>query len=125
MRLQSSLSALLLTAASAVVLTANPTIRVDRDPPKPVVVLSNSFPFGANASGGGDLSFQNGSGNNWTELSVSLTLSGLTPITCGPGPFSLCTITTTPETSGSYLYDIVFGPAPNGGIPASGLFSTI
>ncbi len=122
MRLRNSYFSLLFLLAPVASYASNPTIVVNRDPPNPTIIFNNNFSFGANSTGGGDFSFQNGTTNNWLELTVNATLPTLTPITCGPGPFSLCTISETAQPSG-FLYQIVFGPAPNGGIPAGGLFS--
>jgi hypothetical protein len=121
MRLRTSLLSLLM-ASTAVVLHANPTIRIDRDPPDPIIIISNNFTFGADDLGGGVLSFQNESGNNWFDMTVTATLPELTPITCGPGPFVTCTISEAPVSSG-FLYTIMFGPTATGGIPNGALFS--
>jgi hypothetical protein len=122
MHIRHSLLAALALLTPVVLQATNPTIRVDRDPPDPVIVTSNSFTFGADNAGGGVLSFQNESGNNWTELSVFVTLPELTPITCGPGPFTLCTIATTPN-NGQFDYSITFGPSELTAIANGELFS--
>lgn len=115
-------SALLLAIAPYALYAANPRIGVDRDPPNPIVIIGDSFSFGADGFGGGDFSFQNQSGHNWFELTVTATLPFLTPITCGPGPFAFCTVSDQ-QTQDGFLYNIVFGPAPNAGITNGELFS--
>ncbi len=122
MRFRTSLLTLLMAAAPISLRATNPGIGVERDPADPTILFSNNFTFGADSKGGGDLSFQNESGQNWLELSVFATLTFSTPITCGPGPFVICTVIQTPE-SGKFLYDIVFGPVVTGGIPNGAGFS--
>ena len=121
MRLQTGVFTILI-AAAPFLLQATPTIRVKGDPPNPTIIVSNNFTFGADSLGGGVLSFQNESGQDWLDLSVTATLPEFTPITCGPGPFLTCTISTAPMGS-NFLYTILFGPVTSGGIPNGGLFS--
>ena len=121
MRLQTGVFAILLGAAPCL-LQANPTIRIKGDPPNPTVIVSNNFTFGADNLGGGVLSFQNESGQDWLDLTVNATLPDFTPITCGPGPFLTCTISTTPMGS-NFLYTILFGPVTSGGITNGEIFS--
>ena len=122
MRLKNSLLAMLVAATPVVLHAANPHIGVDRDPPDPIIVTSNSFSFGANQFGGGDISFLNESGKDWFEMTFNATLPTLTPITCTPGPFLSCTVATTPVTAG-FLYTILFGPVSQVGIPNNTGFS--
>ena len=115
---------LLLAAAPFAAFAARPTIIIDRDPPDPTIIVSTDFTFGANNLGGGDLSFQNESGQNWRELSIMVSLPSPQAITCGPGPFNTCTISSTP-LDGSELYSIIFGPTTNGGGIANGDFFSV
>jgi hypothetical protein len=113
--------ALLTTLAPMLLVAKNPTILIKDPPGTPTPVTSNTFAFGANADGGGLLLFQNVSGQTWGTLDVKATLPILTPITCGPGPFDICTVSTT-QVSAGFLYDIFFGPASNGGIVNGTIF---
>ncbi len=122
MRLRTSLLVLMTAAVPYALQAGNPHILIKGDPPNPTILVSNSFAFGADNFGGGVLSFQNESGQNWFELSVTATLPNLTAITCGPGPFVTCTISTSPVSTG-FLYDIMFGPASAGGITNGEVFS--
>ena len=123
MRKRSALLLFLFAAAPLATFAARPTIIIDRDPPNPTIIVNNDFTFGADNLGGGDLSFQNESGQNWRELSISVSLPSLEAITCGPGPFNTCTISQTPQ-DGSVLYNIIFGPATTGTAITNGeLFS--
>jgi hypothetical protein len=122
MRLTTFLPALLLAVGPLTVFAANPRIGVDRDPPNPIIIVSDSFQFGANQFGGGDLSFQNQTGHDWFEMTVTATLPTLEPITCGPGPFVFCTVSDQ-QTANGFLYSIVFGPSTNVGITNGELFS--
>lgn len=122
MRFGSHLSALLAVAFPLTLAASNPHIILNGDPPDPTILVNQNFTFGADNLGGGDFSFENQSGVNWTSLVVSATLPDLTAITCGPGPFVTCTISTTP-VGNDFLYNIIFGPAATGGIPNNGLFS--
>ena len=120
MRLPTRIFAILL--ATPFLIEANPTIRIKGDPPNPTIIVSNNFTFGANNLGGGVLSFQNESGQDWLDLTVNATLPEFTPITCGPGPFLTCTISTA-AAGNSFLYTILFGPVTGGGITNGELFS--
>lgn len=105
-------------------LFARPSIIINGDPPDPTVILNDFFSFSADALGGGDFSFVNGSNMQWTELDVFVSLPELGPITCGPGPFVTCTPTPLGLSTDKPLeYDIVFGPAPNGGLAPGEGFS--
>ena len=121
MRLRTFL-AVLIGFAPALLEARNPTILIEDPPPPAIPVTSNTFAFGADASGGGVFAFQNASGNDWGSMLVTATLPNLTPITCGPGPFLTCTVSEKPVLDG-YLYDILFGPAPGGGITAGTIFT--
>jgi len=122
MRLRTSLLVLIMAAAPYALEAGNPQILIKGDPPNPTIIVSNSFTFGADNFGGGVLSFENGSGHNWFGLSVTATLPNLTPITCGPGPFITCTISSSPVSAG-FLYDIMFGPTSTSGITNGEMFS--
>ncbi|HEX4769569.1 MAG TPA: PEP-CTERM sorting domain-containing protein [Bryobacteraceae bacterium] len=101
-----------------------PSIIINGDPPDPTIIFSNAFSFTANNLGGGDFSFVNGSNNRWTELDIFATLPELEAITCGPGPFITCTPTPlAPGATKPLPFDIIFGPAPNGGIAPGEGFS--
>ena len=122
MRSRISLFAFLIAAPISLFAT-NPRIGVDKDPPNPIVLVSENFTFGADNLGGGFLTFENESGVNWSELSVFVNLSRLTPITCGPGPFAFCTVTTTENSPTNFSYDILFGPTKTGGVADGARFS--
>lgn len=57
------------------------------DPGVGTPVFSNNFFFGADALGGGVLSFMNESGNQWNTLNISVTEPSATAITLLPNPF--------------------------------------
>jgi len=114
--------ALMTGLAPALLVARNPTILIKDPPGVAVPITSNTFAFGADEDGGGLLLFQNVSGNTWGTLDVKATLPTLVPVTCGPGPFDTCTISTTPVASG-ILYDIFFGPSVSGGISNGTIFS--
>jgi hypothetical protein len=122
MPLRTSLLSLLIAAMPFALQAGNPHILIKGDPPDPAIIVSNNFTFGADDLGGGVLSFQNESGNNWFEMTVTATLPDLTAITCGPGPFVTCTVSESPVSAG-FLYNIMFGPAANGGITKGQIFS--
>ncbi len=112
--------------AGPISLLGNPTILI-KDPPPPAIIVGDSFGFGADALGGGVLSFQNGSGSDWRDLLVTVTLppnpnGNAQTITVGPGPFQTDTLTITPVTGG-FFYDILFGPTATGGIPNGQTFT--
>jgi len=88
-----------------------------------------SFTFDANENGGGNPSFTNGSGINWTTLDLMVIEPIGTDITCAPGPFfTACSVSSRmvsapEENSVSYesvcrsLFDINFSkPSELGGI---------
>src|ERR1700742_2755891 len=109
-----------MAVALAPSLRATPSIIINGDPPDPTIIFTNSFSFTADSLGGGDFSFVNGSNEQWTQLDIFVSLPQLGPITCGPGPFITCTPTPlAPATSMPLPFDIVFGPAPNGGLAAN------
>ncbi len=123
MRFRTSLLALLVAAAPFALRADNPHILIKGDPTDPTIITGTSFGFGADGSGGGDFSFQNESGQNWLQLTVTALLSSSTvAITCGPGPFETCTISNH-AAPGGFLYDIVFGPVASGGITNGEIFS--
>ncbi len=123
MRFRTSLLTLLMAAAPIALWADNPHILIKGDPTDPTIVPGTSFGFGADGSGGGDFSFQNESGQNWLQLTVTALLSSSSvAITCGPGPFDTCTISNHAATGG-FLYDIVFGPVASGGITNGEIFS--
>jgi hypothetical protein len=117
MRSRSVLFAAVAAFAPLALQAANPHIIINSDPPNPIIITTPTFTFGANQSGGGDLSFKNESGVTFESLEFMVTLPGLDTITTGPGPFITSTIAVTPVSNG-FLYDILFGPAagavPNG-----------
>ncbi|HEX4168073.1 MAG TPA: PEP-CTERM sorting domain-containing protein [Bryobacteraceae bacterium] len=123
MRLRNSLLFLTIAAAPLTLQAGRPTIIVNGDPPNPIIVVNDNFTFGADTLGGGDFTFQNASGTTWNSLLFTATLPIDTPIVCGPGPFQLCTVTTKPQSDGSFLYDILMGPAQTGGITNGEVFS--
>jgi hypothetical protein len=95
------------------------SIIINGDPPTTFTpVTRRSFTFGSNASGGGDTGFTNESGETWTRLDVLFTLPILKDIMCQSPVFVTCTMTTSPPTTtgGLVSYDLMFGPAPQGGI---------
>jgi hypothetical protein len=104
-----------LVAASAC-LAQGPSIIFNSDPPDPTSITGLSFTFGSNANGGGNLSFTNDSGQQWSSLNVYVNLPDLETITCGPGPFGTCSITPSTGTDHTINYNIAFGPSPRGGI---------
>jgi hypothetical protein len=123
MRLRSSIVGLIATLLPAAMYAGNPHILIKGDPPNPTIITSDSFSLSANALGGGVFTFQNESGNLWQSLEFTATLPLFTTITCGPGPFTTCTIAQSP-VGDNVLYDILFGPAPNGaGIKEGEIFS--
>lgn len=102
----------------------NPHIIVTGDPPNPTVIFSNNFGFGADNAGGGVFSFQNESGQNWLELTITANFA--TPnvsFTVGPGPFLTDTVSYASDPAGGYLYSIIFGPTTSGGIANGEIFS--
>jgi hypothetical protein len=112
----------LLFAFAPLTLQARPTIIINRDPPDITVIANKSFTFGADAAGGGVFSFQNETGESWLQLDVLVSLpSGVTAITCGSIAFVTCTV--TPPHDSVSIWDITFGPNPNGGIPNGATFS--
>lgn len=115
----------LLFAITPLVLQASkPTIIVNGDPPDITVITNTSFTFGADASGGGDFSFENETGQDWTKLDVFVTLPTFESITCGSIAFVTCTVTTTtPPGASPASYDLIFGPNPKGGIRNGATFS--
>ncbi|MBV8811778.1 MAG: PEP-CTERM sorting domain-containing protein [Acidobacteriaceae bacterium] len=118
------LVAFLFVTAPLALQASHPTIIVNGDPPNITVITNTSFTFGANSSGGGDFSFQNETGQNWTKLDIFVTLPTFQSITCGSVAFVTCTVTTTtPAGASPASYDLVFGPDPNGGILNGELFS--
>lgn len=79
------------------------------------------FGFGSDLSGGGYLSFQNVSGNDWVGMQIFVDQPAGIAITCGGGPyFGSCT-TSYNATTG--LYDMLFTDPLNGGIPNNATFS--
>jgi hypothetical protein len=115
----------MLTAlVAAPCLLARPSIIINGDPPDPTIIFSSSFSLTADESGGGNLSFVNGSGTRFTELDIFVSLPMLEAITCGPGPFITCTPTPLGAPTDKPLpFDIIFGPAPGGGIAPGEGFS--
>ncbi len=114
----------LMAIACAPSLLGRPSIIINGDPPDPAVIFSNFFSFTADAAGGGDFSFINGSTDQWTSLDVFVTLPAFEPITCGSNAFFTCTvIPLAPTTTTPLPFDILFGPAPNGGIAPGEGFS--
>lgn len=115
---------LLFALAPFAMQAARPTIIVNGDPPDVTVITNTSFTFGANDKGGGDFSFQNQTGEDWTRLDVFVTLPTFESITCGSISFVTCTVTTTtPPGSSPASYDLIFGPNTGGGIKNGELFS--
>jgi hypothetical protein len=118
---------LLVAIAPLTLQAAKPTIIVNGDPPDITIITNTSFTFGANASGGGDFSFQNETGQDWLQLDVLVTLPDtITQINCGTAltTFGTCTFTSKPVPGTSNLaYDITFGPTSRGGISNGELFS--
>jgi hypothetical protein len=114
MRLRTSIFGLLIILVPAVMQAGNPHILIKGDPPNPTIITSDSFTLSANQFGGGVFTFQNESGGSWQSLEFTATLPLFTTITCGPGPFETCTIAQSP-VGNNVLYDILFGPASNGG----------
>jgi len=111
-------------ACAPSLLFGRPSIIINGDPPDPTVIFTNSFSFTADPAGGGDFSFINGSTDRWTELDVFLSLPAFEPITCGSNAFFTCTvIPLAPTTTMPLPFDIMFGPAPNGGIAPGEGFS--
>ncbi len=124
MRAARAILPLLFVIAPLAVQAGKPTIIVNGDPPDITVITNTSFAFGANASGGGDFSFQNETGQDWTRLDILVTLPTFQSITCGSIAFVTCTVTTTtPPGSSPADYDLIFGPNPSGGIRNGELFS--
>ena len=125
MHIRRMLTGLVLAAAAPLAFASSrPTIIVNGDPPRPTPITGDTFGFGADALGGGVLSFVNDTGTRFFDLSVFVTLPELTPITCGPGPFGSCTVVTTVvQGTSNYAYDIVLGPTAAGGITAGEQFS--
>lgn len=122
MRVPRFFLALLCGFAPALLQASRPTIIINRDPPDITVITNKTFTFGADDAGGGVFSFQNETGVTWFELDILVTLPpSVTAITCGGGPFVVCT-STAPHDSVSF-WDITFGPNPRGGIPNGALFS--
>lgn len=119
--------ALLIAIAPLTLQAAKPTIIVNGDPPDITIITNTRFTFGANASGGGDFSFQNETGQDWLQLDVFVTLPDtITQINCGTAltTFGTCTFTSKPVPGTSNLaYDITFGPTSRGGIANGELFS--
>ncbi len=116
--------ALFLAIAPVALQASKPTIIINGDPPNVTVIANTSFTFGADASGGGDFSFQNETGQNWTKLDVFVTLPAFESITCGSVAFVTCTVTTiTPAGASPASYDLIFGPDPKGGILNGETFS--
>ena len=115
---------LLFAIAPLALQAAKPTIIVNGDPPDITVVTNTSFTFGANSSGGGDFSFQNETGQDWTRLDIFVTLPSFESITCGSISFVTCTVSTTTTPGASPAdYDLIFGPNPSGGIRNGETFS--
>ncbi len=113
---------LLFAAAPLALQASKPTIIVNGDPPNVTIITNTSFTFGADDLGGGDFSFQNETGQSWLQLDVLVALpSSVTAITCGSISFVTCTA--TPPHDSMNLWDITFGPNPNGGILNGETFS--
>jgi len=122
MRAARTILALLFLIAPATLQASRPTIIINRDPPDITVITNKSFTFGADDSGGGVFSFQNETGVTWLQLDILVTLpTDVTAITCGSIAFVTCTV--TPPHGSVSIWDITFGPNPNGGIPNGATFS--
>src|SRR5438045_2540665 len=102
---------------------ADPTIII-RDPacPGTCMAVDTSFTFGTPSSGIGTLFFNNASGVNWFNL--SLTESGVASnlITCVTDAFASCTVTTVNNVTTIFLSGIGNGFT---GIPDSHNFSIV
>jgi hypothetical protein len=102
---------------------ADPTIII-RDPacPSTCMGVGTSFTFGTPSSGIGTLFFNNASGVNWFNL--SLTESGVAAnlITCVTDAFANCTVTTVNGVTTIFLSGVGSGFA---GIPAGQNFSIV
>jgi hypothetical protein len=122
MRLRTFFSALALVVAPCAVQAGNPHIIIKDPPENATPITSNTFTFGADASGGGVFFFQNESGKNWFSMGVEVVLPAFTSITVTPGPFLSDTIVQTPQGDNQVLYDIIFGPTANA-IPVGTVFS--
>lgn len=105
--------ALLVLGTAGLCLAGRPSIIINSDPPDPIVAGS-TFSFTANATGGGDISVTNESGQRWFSLDIFVNLPESTPIICGPGPFGTCTTTVTNGPNNTFNYDISLGPSPLG-----------
>jgi hypothetical protein len=122
MRAARTILALLFLIAPVTLQASRPTIIINRDPPDITVIANDSFTFGADAAGGGVFSFQNETGERWLQLDILVTLpSDVTAITCGSIAFVTCTV--TPPRGSMSVWDITFGPNPNGGIANGETFS--
>ena len=63
------------------------------DPDAPATAVGLSFPFQANSSGGGELTFTNASGRNWFDLEVfTPPPQPMGAITCGGDSFEFCQV---------------------------------
>lgn len=109
--------ALLMLGASGLCLAGRPSIIINSDPPDPIYITGPTFSFTSDADGGGDFSFVNATGQQWFSLDIFVNLPDSVPIICGPGPFGICTISTTNGPSGTFNYDISLGPSPSGIFP--------
>lgn len=96
---------------------AGPTIMMD-DPTTGTIVSGNTFGFNANESGGGFLSFLNGSGNIWRAISIDVLQPSNTVIHCSGGPFyQSCAISSQDLGNGTTVYSLNFNArSKTGGI---------
>lgn len=99
-----------------------PTIIINSDEPDPILITGPTFSFFSDANGGGDFSFANDTGHQWSTLDILVTLPTLTSIPCGSNSFGTCTYSYTSGPNGTFNYDIFFGP-PGEGIPSNGPLS--
>ncbi len=122
-------------AAFILAIVALGTTAVQADPVDPQGVFDNlvagtpvmpesDFTFGADATGGGVLSFQNVSGTDWIAMDFTVTEPQGISITCNGGPFFGACITSSTNTSPNMAqYRILFSRPINGGIPNQAEFS--
>jgi hypothetical protein len=113
----------LVLGAGSVCFAARPSIIINSDPPDPILITGPTFSFTSDASGGGDFSFTNETGQQWFSLDIFVNLPQSEAVICGPGPFGTCSILTSNGPDDTFNYDISLGPAPAGGITQGQNFS--